>query len=195
MLGVDFKWQKADERSRLPDNKRKQKHLQTSDLVTLDAETYHCASRRYSIRLNLDRVCWSDPLRDSTRWRISDKAGCGSVSETAARSTSTLPMQPYLDGWLTDSWGEALLLRLHLSFLFHFLLCCLFCWTILITVYFYPFPSAEALWIHRHWTLIGLMVVVYLNYLPPSMRVAVFMSTALGRPPPRPVIYRGTCLL
>lgn len=44
MLGVDFKWQKADERSRLPDNKRKQKHLQTSDLVTLDAETYHCQS-------------------------------------------------------------------------------------------------------------------------------------------------------
>ncbi len=39
------------------------------------------------------------------------------------------------------------------------------------------------------------MAVVYLNYLPPSMRVAVFMSAALGKPPPRPVIYRGTCLL
>lgn len=55
--------------------------------------------------------------------------------------------------------------------------------------------TGKALWIHRHWTLIGLMAVVYLNYLPPSMRVAVFMSAALGKPPPCPVIYRGTCLL
>lgn len=36
------------------------------------------------------------------------------------------------------------------------------------------------------------MVLVDLNYLPPSARVAVFMSAAPGRPPPRPVVYRGT---
>lgn len=36
------------------------------------------------------------------------------------------------------------------------------------------------------------MVLVDLNCLPPSVRVAVFMSAAPGRPPPRPVVYRGT---
>lgn len=38
------------------------------------------------------------------------------------------------------------------------------------------------------------MELVDLNYLPPSVRVAVFMSAAPGRPPPRPVVYRGARL-
>lgn len=65
-------------------------------------------------------------------------------------------------------------------------------------VLFPPFllwRTGKALWIHGHWTLIGLMVVVYLNYLPSFMRVAVFMSAALGKLPPCPVIFQGTYLL
>lgn len=72
--------------------------------------------------------------------------------------------------------------------------CCKHVIAMYFSIFYQFWWTGKALWIHRHWTLIGLMGMVYLNYLPPSMRAAMFMSAALGKLHPLVLSFIGALI-
>lgn len=98
----------------------------------------------YSIRLNLDKVCWFDPERESTRCLISVKpvgdrchkcqhAPPKPPGDSRCNLTSMADLQTAEEKLRCSDFTLASSL---ISFSVAF-----FCWTHVIAVYFYPFPS------------------------------------------------------